>query len=82
MASTQDYFSDMLAPGEQVIAGLGAAGPVVERAVGQEHVWFQLGVRNDALAASLRAAGITVVQDRCTLADHQRLGVARHSRGG
>lgn len=45
-------------------------------------VWFQLGVRNDALAASLRAAGITVVQDRCTLADHQRLGVARHSRGG
>jgi predicted CoA-binding protein len=36
-------------------------------------VWFQLGIRNDAVAAELAAAGIEVVQDRCTLADHQRM---------
>ena len=38
-------------------------------------VWFQLGIRNDAVAAELAAAGIEVVQDRCTLADHQRMGL-------
>lgn len=38
-------------------------------------VWFQLGIRNAAAAAQLEAAGITVIQDRCTLADHQRLGL-------
>lgn len=36
-------------------------------------VWLQLGVRDDAAAARLVAAGIDVVQDRCTLADHERL---------
>jgi predicted CoA-binding protein len=35
-------------------------------------VWFQLGIRNDRVAAALAAAGIDVVQDRCTLADHRR----------
>ena len=34
-------------------------------------VWFQLGIRNDAVAQALRDAGIEVVQDRCTLADHR-----------
>ena len=38
-------------------------------------VWFQLGIRNDDAANILTAAGITVVQNRCTLADHQRLGL-------
>jgi uncharacterized protein len=37
------------------------------------YVWFQLGIRNDAAAAALEAKGITVIQNRCTLADHQRL---------
>lgn len=40
-------------------------------------VWFQLGIRNDAVAAALEAAGIEVVQSRCTLADHQRMGLGR-----
>ena len=35
-------------------------------------VWFQLGIRNDVAAAALAGAGIDVVQDRCTLADHKR----------
>jgi uncharacterized protein len=35
-------------------------------------VWFQLGIRNDKVAAALVARGFDVVQDRCTLADHKR----------
>jgi uncharacterized protein len=38
-------------------------------------VWLQLGIRNDAFASRLLAAGIGVVQDRCTLADHRRMGI-------
>lgn len=36
-------------------------------------VWFQLGIRDDAVAEQLTKAGITVIQDRCILVDHQRL---------
>lgn len=35
-------------------------------------VWFQLGIRNDRVAAALAAAGLDVIQDRCTMADHRR----------
>jgi uncharacterized protein len=35
-------------------------------------VWFQLGIRNDRVATALAAAGLDVVQDRCTMADHRR----------
>lgn len=45
-------------------------------------VWFQLGIRDDAVAAALRAAGKQVVQDRCTLADHRRLGLGAPQRAG
>ena len=38
-------------------------------------VWLQLGIKNDDAARILEAAGITVIQNRCTLADHQRLGL-------
>lgn len=37
-------------------------------------VWFQLGIRNDAAAETLAKAGIQVVQDRCLMVDHRRLG--------
>jgi predicted CoA-binding protein len=40
-------------------------------------VWFQLGIRNDEAAKRLEDAGITVIQNRCTLADHQRLGLGK-----
>lgn len=40
-------------------------------------VWLQLGIRNDDAAGRLVAAGIDVVQDRCALAEHRRLGIGR-----
>ncbi|MFO7545010.1 MAG: CoA-binding protein [Trueperaceae bacterium] len=36
-------------------------------------VWLQLGIRNDEVAARLRHAGITVIQDRCIKIEHARL---------
>lgn len=38
-------------------------------------IWFQEGVRDDAVAERLRARGKIVVQDRCMLAEHRRLGL-------
>jgi predicted CoA-binding protein len=43
-------------------------------------VWFQLGIRNDDAARALEEVGITVIQNRCTLADHQRLGLGPPAR--
>jgi len=34
-------------------------------------VWMQQGIRDDGVAAQLVAAGISVIQDRCMLADHR-----------
>jgi uncharacterized protein len=43
-------------------------------------VWFQLGIKHEEAAKKLEEAGITVIQNRCTLADHQRLGLGRPER--
>ena len=43
-------------------------------------VWFQLGIKNDDAARILEASGIVVVQNRCTLADHQRLALGVPAR--
>jgi predicted CoA-binding protein len=43
-------------------------------------VWLQLGIKNDEVARILEAAGITVVQNRCMLADHQRLALGAPAR--
>lgn len=36
-------------------------------------VWLQSGIRDDAFARALVAAGIDVVQDRCLMVEHRRL---------
>ncbi|MBU0550162.1 CoA-binding protein [Myxococcota bacterium] len=41
-------------------------------------VWLQLGVRNEAVASALSAEGITVIQDRCMLAEHRDLNIEEH----
>lgn len=38
-------------------------------------VWFQLGIRHDEAAKHLAEAGIQVIQNRCTMADHRRFGL-------
>ena len=38
-------------------------------------VWLQLGIASREFADALLAEGIDVVQNRCTLADHRRLGL-------
>jgi predicted CoA-binding protein len=37
-------------------------------------VWMQLGIRNDDAAERFARAGIKVVQNRCLMVDHRRLG--------
>jgi uncharacterized protein len=34
-----------------------------------KYVWFQLGIRNEQAANELAAAGIKVIQDRCTMVE-------------
>jgi uncharacterized protein len=41
-------------------------------------VWFQSGIRHDAVAAQLAQAGIKVVQDRCLMVEVS--GLARAGR--
>lgn len=36
-------------------------------------VWLQLGIRDDAIAAALEMAGITVIQNRCPKIEYARL---------
>ena len=52
--------------------------PVVAEAIaiGAKAIWMQDGVVHDEAAAQARAAGLTVVMDRCMLRDHRALGLA------
>lgn len=46
-------------------------------ASGAKVLWTQLGVRDDAAAERASAAGLQVVQNRCTAIEHGRLHVGR-----
>lgn len=40
-------------------------------------VWLQQGISHAGFSARLRAEGLEVIEDRCILADHRRLGLGR-----
>ena len=50
-------------------------GEIVDQAIqaGAQAVWMQEGVIHEDGAAKARAAGLTVVMDRCILKEHQKL---------
>lgn len=51
----------------------GVADEILAMNVLPKVVWLQLGLRDDAIAARLEAAGISVVQDRCPKIEYARL---------
>ena len=55
-----------------------AVPPIADEAIaiGAKALWLQIGVRHDAALAKAQAAGLAVVQDHCTLVEHQRLRAA------
>jgi predicted CoA-binding protein len=44
---------------------------------GAKIIWMQLGVINEPAAAFARAAGLTVIMNRCPVIEMHRLGLAR-----
>ncbi|HTS33945.1 MAG TPA: CoA-binding protein [Thermoplasmata archaeon] len=57
--------------------------PVVDEALarGRPVIWMQLGVEHAEAAARARAAGATVLENRCIRVDHQRLGIPARPQG-
>lgn len=53
--------------------------PVVDEAIaiGARAVWMQMGIAHEEAAQKAEAAGLLVVQDRCILRDHHKLGLSR-----
>ncbi|MFY9717306.1 MAG: CoA-binding protein [Thermoplasmata archaeon] len=57
--------------------------PVVDEAIARRApvLWMQLGVEHAEAAARGRAAGLTVLENRCIMVDHRRLGIPRVPSG-
>lgn len=50
-------------------------------AIGAKVLWLQLGIRNDEVAKTAQAAGLTFVQNRCLKMEHARFFGGLHTVG-
>jgi len=64
---------DVFRPSEEVSTIVDAVLKRVQRHDDVRGLWLQLGIRDDAAAKRARAAGLSVVQDRCLKVEHGRL---------
>ena len=58
--------------------------PIVVEAIDRRvpAIWMQLGVQNPEAAEAARARGAIVVENRCVMQEHRRLGIPPRSRNG
>ena len=54
---------------------------IVHLVPGLKTIWMQFGVSHEEAAAKARAAGLTVVENRCPKVDHMRLSAAMNPAG-
>jgi predicted CoA-binding protein len=55
--------------------------PIVMEAIARHvpTIWMQLGVENEGAAATARAEGAVVIENRCIMQDHRRLRIPSRS---
>jgi len=68
---------DILRPSEAVPAILDEAIQLKARVGSPTVIWMQLGIVNEEAARRAKAAGFTVVMDRCMMMEHKRLSKER-----
>jgi predicted CoA-binding protein len=70
---------DIFRPSEAVPAIVEEAIQLKSRVGSPKVVWIQLGIVNEEAARRAKAAGFTVVMDRCMMMEHKRLSMERDS---
>jgi hypothetical protein len=70
---------DIFRPSEAVPAIVEEAIQLKARVGSPKVIWIQLGIVNEEAARRAKAAGFTVVMDRCMMMEHKRFSMERDS---